>query len=178
VDLKRQPVADGTFLEIKAWGAWNGKWVPYVYEPITVRGAAPGDLNAIMARYREMKPDAGLEVWKGLDSAFRLRSERGRSRFQLQTPGSRPRLSTDNPEGRIELGLSDGTLTVNGSVVEGRVVSVHVTPGRPGIGSAESHGPLRASYVLGSAGEQMAVQPNGAPLGTEGMGHGNDAADR
>jgi hypothetical protein len=128
VDLKRQPVQDGTFLEIKAWGAWNGKWVPYVYEPITVRGAGPEDLNDIVGRYRQMKPDAGLDVRKGSDNAFFLRSEKGRSHFQLQTPGSTPRLTTDNPEGRIALGLSGGTLTVNGQVVSGRVVSVHVKP--------------------------------------------------
>jgi hypothetical protein len=128
VDLKRQPVQDGTFLEIKAWGAWNGKWVPYVYEPITVRGAGPEDVNDIVARYRQMKPDAGLNVRKGSDNAFFLRSEKGRSHFQLQTPESTPRLTTDNPEGRIALGLSGGTLTVTGHVVSGRVVSVHVTP--------------------------------------------------
>jgi hypothetical protein len=128
VDLKRQPVQDGTFLEIKAWGAWNGKWVPYVYEPITVRGVGPTDVNDIVARYRQMKPDAGLDVRKDSDSAFFLRSEKGRSRFQLQTPGFTPRLTTDNPEGRIALGLSAGTLTVNGHVVSGRVVSVQVKP--------------------------------------------------
>jgi hypothetical protein len=128
VDLKRQPVQDGTFLEIKAWGAWNGKWVPYVYEPITVKGAGPEDVNDIVARYRQMKPDAGLDVRKGSDNAFFLRSDKGRSHFQLQTPGFTQRVTTDNPEGRIRLGLSGGTLTVNGQDVSGRVVSVHVKP--------------------------------------------------
>jgi hypothetical protein len=99
-----------------------------VYEPITVPGVAPDDVNAIMARYRQMKPDAGLDVRKGPDNAFLLRSEKGRSQFQLQTPGFRPRLTTNNPEGRIGLGVSDGTLTVNGRIMPGRVVSVGVTP--------------------------------------------------
>lgn len=128
LDLKRQAVQAGTFLEIKAWGAWNGKWVPYVYEPITVPNVAPDDVNAIMARYRQLKPDAGLEVRKGADNAFLLRSERGRSTFQLHTPGFTPRLMMNNPEGRLGLGVSDGTLTVNGKVVAGRVVSVLLTP--------------------------------------------------
>jgi len=128
VDLKRQPVRDGTFLEIKAWGAWNGKWIPYVYEPITVRGAGPEDMNVILNRYQQMKPDAGLDVRKASDNAFFLRSDKGRSHFQLQTPGYTPRLTADNPEGRIGLGLSDGILTVNGQSVPGRVISVHVKP--------------------------------------------------
>lgn len=128
LDLKRQAVQAGTFLEVKAWGAWNGKWVPYLYEPITVSGVAPDDVNAIMARFRQMKPDAGLDVRKGPDNAFLLRSEKGRSTFQLQTPAFSPRLTTNNPEGRIGLGVSDGTLTVNGRVMPGRVVSVGVTP--------------------------------------------------
>lgn len=128
LDLKRQAVQAGTFLEIKAWGAWNGRWVPYLYEPITVSGIAPDDVNAIMARFRQMKPDAGLDVRKGPDNAFLLRSEKGRSTFQLQTPGFSPRLTTNNPEGRIGLGVSDGTLTVNGQNMPGRVVSVAVTP--------------------------------------------------
>ncbi len=128
VDLKRQPVQAGTFLEIKAWGAWNGKWIPYLYEPLTVPGASPDDLNEIVNRYRQMKPDAGLEVQKTADNAFLLRSEKGRSRFQIQARAFTPRLTVDNPEGRLALGLSDGTLTVNHSDMPGRVVSVIVTP--------------------------------------------------
>jgi hypothetical protein len=128
VDLKRQPVQAGTFLEIKAWGAWNGKWVPYLYEPLTVPGAPPNDLNDIVARYRQMKPDAGLEVQKSADNAFLLKSEKGRSRFQIQARAFTPRLTVDNPEGRLALGLSDGTLTVNHSDMPGRVVSVIVKP--------------------------------------------------
>lgn len=128
VDLKRQPVQGGTFLEIKAWGAWNGKWIPYLYEPLTVPGAQPDDVNDIVARYRQMKPDAGLDVHKAADSAFLLKSEKGRSRFQIQAQAFTPRLTVDNPEGRLALGLSDGTLTVNRSEMPGRVVSVIVTP--------------------------------------------------
>lgn len=128
VDLKRQPVQAGTFLEIKAWGAWNGKWIPYLYEPITVPGAPPDVLNDIVARYRQMKPDAGLEVQKSADNAFLLKSEKGRSRFQIQVRAFTPRLTVDNPEGRLALGLSDGTLTVNHSDMPGRVVSVIVKP--------------------------------------------------
>lgn len=128
VDLKRQPVQAGTFLEIKAWGAWNGKWVPYLYEPLTVPGAPPNDLNDIVARYRQMKPDAGLEVQKSADNAFLLKSEKGRSRFQIQARAFTPRLTVDNPEGHLALGLSDGMLTVNHSEMRGRVVSVIVKP--------------------------------------------------
>jgi hypothetical protein len=129
VDLKRQPVQGGTFLEIKAWGAWNGKWTPYVYEPITVHRAGPEDVNDVVARYRQMKPDADLDVHKMTDNAFLLRSEKGRSRFQIQAQAFTPRLQVDNPEGRLVLGLSDGTLTVNQSEMSGRVVSVFVKPG-------------------------------------------------
>jgi hypothetical protein len=128
VDLKRQPVQAGTFLEIKAWGAWNGKWIPYLYEPITVPGAPSDDLNDIATRYRQMKPDAGLEVQKSADNAFLLKSEKGRSRFQIQVRAFTPRLTVDNPEGRLALGLSDGTLTVNHSDMPGRVVSAIVRP--------------------------------------------------
>jgi hypothetical protein len=28
LDLKRQPLPGEVFLEVKAWGAWNGSWVP------------------------------------------------------------------------------------------------------------------------------------------------------
>ena len=128
VDLKRQPVQAGTFLEIKAWGAWNGKWIPYLYEPLTVPGAPPDDLNDIVTRYRQVKPDAGLEVHKTADNAFLLKSEKGRSQFQIQARAFTPRLTVDNPEGRLALGLSEGTLTVNQSDMPGRVVSVIVTP--------------------------------------------------
>ncbi len=128
VDLKRQPVQAGTFLEIKAWGAWNGKWVPYVYEPITVSGTPPDDVNTIVARYRQMMPDATLDVRKEPDNAFLLTSGKGGSRFQLQTPGFMPRLTAENPEGSIRLGLSSGTLTLGGKVVTGQVAFVLVTP--------------------------------------------------
>jgi hypothetical protein len=128
VDLKRQPVQAGTFLEIKAWGAWNGKWVPYVYEPITVPATAPDDVNSIIRKYRDMKPDANLEVRKETDNAFLLKSEKGRSRFHLQTESFAPRVTVDNPEGRLALGVSDGLLTVNGKEMPGRVVSAIVKP--------------------------------------------------
>ena len=128
VDLKRQTVPDGTFLEIKAWGAWNGKWVPYVYEPITVPGAGPEDVNDIVAKYRAMKPDAGLDVRKTADNSFLLKSEKGRSQFSLQAQGFVPRLTLDNPEGRLALGVTEGTLTVNGREMRGRVVSAIVAP--------------------------------------------------
>jgi rSAM/selenodomain-associated transferase 2 len=128
VDLKRQPVQAGTFLEIKAWGAWNGKWVPYVYEPITVPAVSPDDVNAIIGKYRQMKPDARLEVRKGTGNAFLLKSDKGKSRFQLQTEGFAPRLTVDNPEGRLALGISEGMLTVNGKEMPGRVVSVILKP--------------------------------------------------
>jgi len=128
VDLKRQPVQDGTFLEIKAWGAWNGKWIPYLYEPLTVPGAPPDDLNEILARYRRMKPDAGLDVHKTANNAFLLQSEKERSRFQIAAQAFTPRLTVDNPEGRVALGLTDGTLTINHSAMPGRIVSVIVKP--------------------------------------------------
>lgn len=128
VDLKRQPVHGGTFVEVKAWGAWSGRWIPYLYEPFTVPGVPPENLNDIVARYRQMRPDAGLDVHKTADNAFVLKSGKGRSRFQIQTRAFTPRLTVDNPEGRLALGLSDGTLTVNRSEIPGQVVSVIVRP--------------------------------------------------
>lgn len=128
VDLKRQPVQGGSFLEIKAWGAWNGKWASYLYEPLTVPGVPPDNLNDIVARYHQMRLDAGLDVHKAADNAFVLKSDKGRSRFRIQTRAFTPRLTVDNPEGRLALGLSEGTLTVNRSAMPGRVVSVIVTP--------------------------------------------------
>ncbi|MFB3817384.1 MAG: hypothetical protein ACE147_06955 [Candidatus Methylomirabilales bacterium] len=128
-DLKRQPVPEGTFLEIKAWGAWNGKWVPYVYEPLTVPGVGPEDVNAIMAKYRSLRPDSGLTIRKAQDNGFLLRSEKGGSVFELAAEPAAPGLTAENPEGRLSLGLADGKLTVRGQTIPGRVVRIAVTPG-------------------------------------------------
>lgn len=128
-DLKRQPVAGGTFLEIKAWGAWNGRWVPYVYEPLTVPGVGPEDVNAIMAKYHSLRPDSNLTIRKGQDNGFLLRSEKGKSVFELKAQAASPGVTAENPEGRLSLGVADGTLTVRGDTIPGRVVRVVVTPG-------------------------------------------------
>ncbi len=63
-------------------------------------------------------------------------SDRGKIQAQAFTP----RLTVDNPEGRLALGLTDGTLTVNRSEVLGRIVSVVVTP--------SSHGDPSGRYGL------------------------------
>ena len=128
LDVKRQPLTGEVFVEIKAWGAWNGSWVPYIYEPITVPGVTPDDLNGIIARYRQLKPGAGLDLRKAADNSFGLNYEKGRTRFDLQTKGVAPRVVLENPEGRLALGVSDGTLNVNGHAVTGRVVSAFITP--------------------------------------------------
>jgi hypothetical protein len=128
LDVKRQPLAQEVFVEIKAWGAWNGSWIPYIYEPIGVPGATADDLNGIMARYRQLKPGAGLEVRKGADNAFALRYEKARTRFDLQTKPFVPRLSLENPEGRLALGVTEGRLNVNRHAVTGRVVSAFIMP--------------------------------------------------
>jgi hypothetical protein len=128
VDLKRQPVQAGTFLEIKAWGAWNGRWVPYLYEPITVPIVPSDDVNAILTQYRQMKPDATLDVRKEPDNAFLIASGKAGSRFQLWTPGFIPRLTAENREGSIRLGRAPGTLTLGGKGVTGQVAFVLVTP--------------------------------------------------
>ena len=132
LDLKRQPFSNGAFLEIKAWGAWNGSWVPYIYEPIDVPGAKADDLNGIIARYRQMKNDAALDVRKAPDNAFVLNYAKGRTRFDLQTKEFTPRLTLENPEGRLALGLTDGTLNVNGHEMAGNVVAAIVTPNSRG----------------------------------------------
>lgn|GEM_PF-3532820 len=129
LDLKRQPLPGVVFLEVKAWGAWNGSWVPYIYEPIDVPGAKADDLNNIIARYRQMKNDAGLDVRKAPDNAFVLNYVKGRTRFDLQTKAFAPRVILENPEGRLVLGLTDGTLNVKGHEMPGKVVAAIVTPG-------------------------------------------------
>jgi hypothetical protein len=128
-DLKRQPVAEGTFLEVKAWGAWNGKWTPYVYEPFTVPGVGPDDVNAVMARYRALKPDSGLSVRREPDNRFLLRSEKDGSVFQLTANPMPSRVALQNPEGRLTIGRADGSLLVAGKTISGRVVGVFVQPG-------------------------------------------------
>lgn len=129
LDVKRQPLPGGVFLEIKAWGAWNGSWRPYIYEPIDVLGARADDLNGIIARYRQIKGETNLDVRKGPDNAFVLNYEKGRTRFDMQTQGFVPRVTLENPEGRLALGVADARLNVNGHEVAGRVVSAIVSPG-------------------------------------------------
>ncbi len=129
VDVKRQPLPGEVFLEIKAWGAWNGSWVPYIYEPITVGGALADDLNGIIARYRQIKGETNLDVRKASDNAFVLNYDKGLTRFDMQTQGLVPRVTLENPEGRLALGVADARLNVNGHEVAGRVVSAIVTPG-------------------------------------------------
>jgi hypothetical protein len=129
LDVKRQPFPGKVFTEIKAWGAWNGSWRPYIYEPIDVPGVIPDDLNGIIARYRQLKGDSGLDVRKGPDNAFLLKYDKGRTRFHMETKGFLPRLSLENPEGWLVLGVSDAQLDVNGHVVMGRVVPAFITPG-------------------------------------------------
>lgn len=129
VDIKRQPLPKEVFVEIKAWGAWNGSWRPYIYEPIDVPGVAPDDLNGIIARYRRIKGERNLDVRKGPDNAFVLNYEKGRTRFDMQTQGFVPRVTLENPEGRMVLGLADAKLNVNGHEVAGRVASTFLTPG-------------------------------------------------
>lgn len=129
LDVKRQPLLGEVFLEIKAWGAWNGSWRPYIYEPINVPGAKADDLNGIIARYRQIKGETSLDVRKGPDNAFALNYEKGRTRFDMQTQGLVPRVTLENPEGHLALGVADARLNVNGHEVAGRVVSAIVTPG-------------------------------------------------
>jgi len=129
VDVKRQLLPGEVFIEIKAWGAWNGSWRPYIYEPITVGGALADDLNGIIARYRQIKGDTSLDVRKGPDNAFVLHYDKGRTRFDMQTKGFVPRVTLETPEGRLALGVTDAQLNVNGHEVGGRVVSAFVTPG-------------------------------------------------
>ncbi len=128
VDVKRQPLPKEVFVEIKAWGAWNGSWVPYIYEPLEVTGVMPDDLNGIIARYRQMKLGAGLDLRKAADNSFGLNYEKGRTRFDLQLKGFAPRVVLENPEGQLALGVTDGARNVNGHAVTGRVASAFVTP--------------------------------------------------
>ena len=123
VDVKRQLLPGEVFIEIKAWGAWNGSWRPYIYEPITVGGALADDLNGIIARYRQIKGESNLDVRKASDNAFVLNYDKGRTRFDMQTQGFVPRVTLDNPEGHLALGVADGRLDVNRHEVAGRVVS-------------------------------------------------------
>jgi hypothetical protein len=127
--VKRQPLPGGVFVEIKAWGAWNGSWRPYIYEPIDVPGARADDLNGIIVRYRQIKGGTNLDVRKGPDNAFVLNYDKGRTRFDMQTQGFVPRVTLDNPEGHLALGVADARLNVNGHEVAGRVVSAIVSPG-------------------------------------------------
>jgi hypothetical protein len=128
LDVKRQPLPGKVFVEIKAWGAWNGSWRPYIYEPIDVPGAMPDDLNGIFARYRQIKGNTALDVRKGRDNGFLLKYDKGRTRFHLQTEGFTPRLDHENPEGRLVLGVSEAQLDVNGHAVSGRVVPAFISP--------------------------------------------------
>jgi len=129
LDIKRQQLPGEVFIEIKAWGAWNGSWIPYIYEPVDVPGAMADDLNSIIARYRQIKRDTGLNVHKGKNNSFALNYDKGRTRFDLETKGFVPRAIRENPEGRLMLGVTDAHLNVNGHVVVGRVASVFITPG-------------------------------------------------
>ena len=129
LDVKRQQIPGEVFIEIKAWGAWNGSWIPYVYEPVDVPGAMADDLNSIIARYRQIKRDTGLNIHKGKDNSFALNYAKGRTRFGLETKAVVPRVVRENPEGRLMLGVTDARLNVNGHTVAGRVASVFITPG-------------------------------------------------
>jgi hypothetical protein len=129
LDIKRQQLPGEVFTEIKAWGAWNGSWIPYIYEPIDVPGAMADDLNSIIARYRQTKGDSRLNVHKRKDNSFVLNYDKGRTRFELETKGFVPRATQDNPEGRLMLGVTDAQLNVNGHRVTGRVAAVLITPG-------------------------------------------------
>lgn len=129
LDIKRQQIPGEVFVEIKAWGAWNGSWVPYIYEPIDVPGAVPEDLNSIMARYRQIKRDTSLDIRKAQDNSFVLKYEKGGTRFDLETDRFVPRFTHENPEGRLTLGVTDARLKVNGHGVVGRVASGFITPG-------------------------------------------------
>ena len=135
LDLKRQTLPGEVHLEIKAWGAWNGSWIPYIYEAIDVPGALPEDLNGIMARYRQVKRETHLDVQKGADNRFALRHEKDGSRFELRANAFTPRVELENPEGRLTLGMSDGELNLKGHQVSGRVVFGMLTPGREAQGS-------------------------------------------
>ena len=92
LDIKRQQLPGEVFIEIKAWGAWNGSWVPYIYEPVDVPGAMADDLNSIIARYRQTKADTRLNVHKGKDNSFALNYQKERTRFELETKGFVPRV--------------------------------------------------------------------------------------
>jgi hypothetical protein len=129
LDIKRQQIPGEVFIEIKAWGAWNGSWVPYIYEPADLPGAMADDLNSIIARYRQIKGDTRLNVHKGKDNSFALNYDKERTRFELETKGFVPRAVRENPEGRLMLGVTDARLSVNGHAVAGRVASVFITPG-------------------------------------------------
>lgn len=129
VDVKRQPLPAEVFLEIKAWGAWNGSWVPYVYEPVDVPGAKPEDLNDIIHRYRNVTKDPHLDIRKATDNGFILTYAKAKTRFELRAKSFAPRVALENPEGRLSLGVTDGDLNVNGHAVRGRVVCVTITPG-------------------------------------------------
>jgi hypothetical protein len=129
LDIKRQQIPGEVFVEIKAWGAWNGSWVPYIYEPVDVPGAMADNLNSIIARYRQIKGDTRLNVHKGKDNSFVLNYDKERTRFELATKGFVPRTVLENPEGRLTLGVTDARLSVNGHAVAGRVASVFITPG-------------------------------------------------
>lgn len=129
LDVKRQALPGEVFVEIKAWGAWNGSWRPYVYEPIDVPGANADDLNGIIARYRQIKGETGLDVRKAPDNAFVLNYEKGRTRFDMQTQGFVPRVTLETPEGRLALGVADAQLKVNGHEVSGRAIAAFIAPG-------------------------------------------------
>jgi hypothetical protein len=106
LDLKRQPLPGKVFVEIKAWGAWNGSWRPYIYEPIDVPGVGPEDLNGIIARYREIKGDTSLDVREG-----------GNNTFDLKYDGIQPGCPPDPGwQGRSSIPKGSGILMVRGWV--------------------------------------------------------------